>query len=67
MIGHSETRWALMAGDEFLGVHCWDSGQCDDQPRVRTFRTAKLAVAAKQGLNSYKKLARVVKVKLSIQ
>ena len=63
-----EKRWALQFRNDdkpfLLGRFCWNDGD-SDEIRIRTFRTRKLAIAAKKNLNIYHK-ARPVRIRLTV-
>lgn len=64
-----EFLWALAfcrGNDQFLlGKYCWNNAT-ETEPRVRTFRTRKLARAAKASLRSYR-TAKAIKVKVTVE
>ena len=70
MLRNVEKRWglAVQIDDRWhvLGKHCWLNAD-KDEPIVRTFRTQKLARAAKSRLTSYRARTRVVPITVTVE
>ena len=68
MLKHEETRWALAEKfddkEHFLGRYCWDIHFAETIP---TFKTRAEARAMKLRLTSYLDIARVVKVRVTVE